>query len=94
MSAIYRISVNSTSSARTSFHGYLSRICCLRFFHWLWRFNSLSDIWCPNRESWLTIPRSSAHEFMAHPILHDSGRPPLSYEETDSKETTRRSQAH
>jgi hypothetical protein len=29
---------------------------------------SLSDIWCSTRESWLTIPRSDAHEFMWHAI--------------------------
>jgi hypothetical protein len=47
---------------------FLSRICCLSFFHWLWKFDSLSDIWCSNRESRLTITWSDTHEFMGHPI--------------------------
>jgi hypothetical protein len=50
------------------FQPFLSRICCLSFFHGLWRFDSLSDIWCSNRECGLTIPRPKAHEVMGHSI--------------------------
>jgi hypothetical protein len=51
---------------------FLSRICCLSFFHWLWMFDSLSDIWCSNHESWLMISWLDAHEFMRHSICHRS----------------------
>jgi hypothetical protein len=48
---------------------FFSGICCLSSFHWLWRFHSLSDIWCSNRESWLTIPWLDDHELMRYSIL-------------------------
>jgi hypothetical protein len=41
----------------------------LSFFRWLWRFDSLGDIWCFNRESLVIIPRSDVHEFMEHLII-------------------------
>jgi hypothetical protein len=50
------------------FQRFLFRICLLSFLHSLGRFDSLSDIWCFNRRSCLTIPRSDADEFMRHPI--------------------------
>jgi hypothetical protein len=48
----------------------------LSFFHWLWRFDSLSDIRCSNRESWLTISRSDGQEFMEHSLcrIHKARR--------------------
>jgi hypothetical protein len=51
---------------------FLSTICCLSFFHWLGKFDSLNDIWCSNRKSWLTIPRLDVHEFMGHSITLQS----------------------
>jgi hypothetical protein len=46
------------------FSTFLSRIYCLSFFLWLWRFDCLSDIWCAHRENRPAIPRSDAHEFI------------------------------
>jgi hypothetical protein len=57
----------NTLTFSSLFQPFLSRIWCSSFFHWLWRFDSLNDIWCSNRESWLTIRRSDAYEFMGHP---------------------------